>query len=56
MKTVWRLPKNWTISEGKASFSAQLGTLAMLEGNLEEATERYRAALVLFRQLGRTRG
>jgi len=30
----------------------QLGTLAMLEGDLQEAADRYRAALALFQQLG----
>ena len=37
---------------GQGVTLGQLGTLAMREGNLDEAAERYRAALALFQQLG----
>jgi tetratricopeptide (TPR) repeat protein len=37
---------------GQVVILSQLGTLAMLEGNLEEAIERHRANLALFQQLG----
>ena len=37
---------------GQGVALGQLGTLAMLEGNLKEAAERYNAALTLFQQLG----
>jgi tetratricopeptide (TPR) repeat protein len=36
---------------GEGVVLSQLGTLAMLEGKLEEAATRYRAALALFQQL-----
>jgi tetratricopeptide (TPR) repeat protein len=36
---------------GQGVTLGQLGTLAMLEGNLAEALDRYRAALTLFQQL-----